>query len=114
MNEDKSCPIKLAPGYQVGDVFKTTLAEAQFQALRNIFPKFQEGIHPDLAEKDITEFIVSHADEIIAILQPPKELRSRAPRRDKGQKRGPRGPRKPKPGQMTHAQANAALKELDA
>jgi hypothetical protein len=114
MNEDKNYPIKLAPGYQVGDVFKTTLEEAQFQALLNMFPNHQEGIHPDLAEKDIIEFIVSHADEVVDILQPPKELRSRAPRRDKGQKRGPRGPRKPKPGQMTHAQANADLKELNA
>ena len=75
--------IERAPGFKVGTRFFTTLAEAQEESLKAL-------LNPVMDAECIPGFLVAHASEAIAILSPPKELRSRATRRDKGTRRGAR------------------------
>ena len=66
-------------GYKVGEAFFSTLREAQVQALCALTDK--------VPPEHFSEHLVDNADKVIAILSPPKELRNRATRRDKGTKR---------------------------
>ena len=84
-NESAEYPIKPAPGYQVGEVFVTTLIAAQIEALRNLIPS--GGVEKQPLREEIISFIAENPDRIIAILAPPKELRQRVTRKDKGTKR---------------------------
>jgi hypothetical protein len=75
------------PTYRVGQIFFETFQEAQTEALLKLF----EG-NPGDAES-IANRIIEVQKEILAILTPPKESRSRRPRKqrsDKGIKKGPR------------------------
>jgi hypothetical protein len=79
-------PIKLSPGYTVGDAFLKTLAEAQAEAIKNLLP-MPNGVEGLKTIDEFVRAIVSNADAVVAILNPPKELRQRKPRSARGTKR---------------------------
>lgn len=85
-------PIEKTVGYKVGQEFFTTLIEAQIAELSAMLPHHVTGADPVLVRKDLVEFIAKHAPEVVEVLSPGKELRSRKPRSDKGTKKGPRKP----------------------
>ena len=79
MNESTDITIKRKDGYQVGSDFFCTLAEAQIQSLVTLLDK--------VGRERIEEFLVQHSVQVVAILNPPAELRQRKTRSDKNTKR---------------------------
>jgi hypothetical protein len=79
-------PIKLAPGYMVGESFLKTLSEAQAEAIKALLP-VPAGVEGLKIADEIVQCLVCNAEVVVSILNPPKELRQRKDRSDKGQKR---------------------------
>lgn len=99
-------PIKKEPGYHVGDKFFPVLRDAQIEAIASLIPAQN---HPaGFGIQEVATLVVDKADAIMAILSPPKELRMRQTRKDKGTKHGPRSRRATTPNEDKPTQAPAA------
>ena len=81
-------PIQIVTAYRVGELVLPTIQEAQKRELIDLMAADPTSNWSDLAA---AAFIVAHTNEIVAILTcQPKSKSPRAPRSDKGKKRGPK------------------------
>jgi hypothetical protein len=80
--------IQQVAAFQVGQQVFPTIQEAQKKELSSLFPVRDNGAVVGYNLEEITETIIEHTDEVVAILtcQP----RTKKPRSDKGKKRTPK------------------------